>query len=275
MERGWAWAGRARATRARAAHTIGRSAVSNQASPSARRVLVTGASRGIGRAVALELAREGFDLALNYVSSADAARAVQQEIETLGRRAMLLPFDVADRAAARGALESDVKERGAFWGVVLNAGRTRDGLFAAMDDAAWDDVLRTNLDGFFNVVRPLVMPMVRLRSGGRIVAVSSVSGVRGNRGQVNYSASKAGLIGAARSLALELASRGITVNCICPGFVRTDMLAGLDAAVIEARVPLGRLGEPEEVAALARFLFGERAAYLTGQAIGVDGGLSA
>jgi 3-oxoacyl-[acyl-carrier protein] reductase len=240
----------------------------------AKRVLVTGASRGIGRATALELARRGFELCLNYRSSESAASEVAARIEGAQGRARLLAFDVADAAAARAALEADVAAHGAFWGVVLNAGITADGPLATMKPGEWSAVLRTNLDGFYNVLQPLIMPMVRLRDGGRIVTLGSVSGVLGNRGQVNYSASKAGLAGATRALARELAKRAITVNCVAPGFIRTDMLAVLPADELAELVPLRRLGTPEEVAALVGFLFSEEAGYITAQVLGIDGGMT-
>ncbi|MEB2344000.1 MAG: 3-oxoacyl-ACP reductase FabG [Deltaproteobacteria bacterium] len=238
-----------------------------------RRVLVTGASRGIGRAIALRLARDGFAVTIHHRDNPERAAAVHQEILDGGGTARMLRFDVSDRETTGRELEGDVEAHGAYFGIVCNAGTHADAAFPAMSGEAWDRVLRTNLDGFFNVVRPLVMPMVRLREGGRIVTISSVSGVAGNRGQVNYSASKAGLIGATRSLALELARRSITVNSVAPGLIATEMIAGAPVEEITKLIPMRRIGTPEEVAGVVGFLFSSDASYVTGQVIGVSGGL--
>ena len=238
-----------------------------------RRVLITGASRGIGRAIALQLARDGFEVVINYRSRTEAAEKAQATIRELGGEATLLPFDVADREAARESLEATVAAEGPFFGVVSNAGVHADAAFPALRGEAWDRVLRTNLDGFYNVLHPLVMPMVRAKQGGRIVSIASASGVMGNRGQVNYSASKAGLIGATRSLALELAKRRITVNAVAPGLIDTEMVEGIPAEEIARMIPMRRLGTPEEVAAVVAFLFSDGASYVTGETISVNGGL--
>jgi 3-oxoacyl-[acyl-carrier protein] reductase len=238
-----------------------------------RRVLVTGASRGIGRAVALALARDGFDLALGYLRGKTEAEAVAREIAALGREASPLCFDVSDRVASAEAIGADIESRGAYWGAVSNAGITADGPFPGLSGESWDRVLRTNLDGFYNVLRPLVLPMVRARRGGRIVTLSSVAGIAGNRGQTHYAASKACLIGATKSLALELATRQITVNCVAPGWIETEMLAGTDLAALAARVPLQRLGAPADVAAAVGFLFSSGAGYITAQVLSVNGGI--
>lgn len=239
-----------------------------------RRVLVTGSSRGIGRAIAAALARDGFAVTVHCRSRVDEAEKVRQEIVDAGGHADVLAFDVADRAAAREALEGVVEQHGAYYGIVCNAGIARDNAFPAMPPEDWDDVVRTSLDGFYNVVHPLVMPMVRARRGGRIVTIASVSGVIGNRGQVNYSAAKAGVIGATKALAVELASRRITVNCVAPGLIATEMLEGVPVDEALKLVPMGRVGEAREVAAAVSFLVSDAASYVTRQVLGVNGGIA-
>ncbi len=237
-------------------------------------VLVTGSSRGIGRAIALRLAQAGYDLVVHCRARRVDAEGVAEEIAEYRQSARVLQFDIADRAACKAALEADVAAHGAYYGVVCNAGLTRDAAFPALSDSDWDDVLRTNLDGFYNVLHPLIMPMIRRRAAGRVVCITSVSGMIGNRGQVNYSASKAGIIGAAKALAVELAKRKITVNCVAPGLIDTDML-GEDVPVeqIMAMIPAGRSGTPEEVAAAVQFLLSADAGYITRQVLAVNGGL--
>ncbi|WP_267223166.1 3-oxoacyl-ACP reductase FabG [Dyella silvae] len=237
-------------------------------------ILVTGSSRGIGRAIAMRLATVGHDIVLHCRSRRDEALAVQEAIHALGRQARILQFDIADRAACAAALEADVAAHGAYYGVVCNAGLTRDGAFPALTEDDWDQVLRTNLDGFYNVLHPLVMPMIRRRAPGRIVCITSVSGLIGNRGQVNYSASKAGVIGAAKALAVELAKRRITVNCVAPGLIDTDMLdAELPLDEILAMIPMQRMGTPDEVAGAVQYLMSPEAGYVTRQVLAVNGGL--
>ena len=237
-------------------------------------ILITGSTRGIGRAAALALAQDGFDIVVHGRSRMADAEAVAEQIRALGRQARVLQFDVADRAECRRALEADIEAHGAYYGVVLNAGLTRDNAFPALEDEDWDRVLRTNLDGFYNVLHPLIMPMIRRRAPGRIVCMASVSGLIGNRGQVNYSASKAGLIGAAKALAVELAKRKITVNCVAPGLIDTEILdENVPVEEILKTIPAQRMGLPEEVAHAVRFLMSEHAAYITRQVIAVNGGL--
>ncbi len=238
-----------------------------------RTILVTGASKGIGRAVAIRLARAGFHLVAHYHSDRTGAETALEEIRQVGGDGRLISFDIADRDGCRRTLEADIAEHGAYYGVVLNAGIARDNAFPAMEDSDWDDVLGTNLDGFYNVLRPLVMPMVSARKGGRIVTLSSVSGIAGNRGQVNYSAAKAGIIGATKALSIELAKRAITVNCVAPGIIETQMTAGLPVEEIAKMVPLRRLGRVEEVAGTVAFLCSDEAAYITRQVISVNGGM--
>lgn len=238
-----------------------------------RRVLVTGGSRGIGRAICLALARDGFDLAVNYRSNAAAAAEVASAVEDLGRVAQPLGFDVGDREACATALAADVEANGPYYGVVCNAGVRADAPFPSIKAEDWDRVLRTNLDSFYNVLQPLTMPMIRARRGGRVVAITSLAGLTGNRGQVSYSASKAGLIGAAKSLSQEVAKRNITVNCVAPGLIETEMLEGVSIDALAGMIPMQRLGKPEEVAAVVSFLFSSGAAYITGQTISVNGGM--
>jgi len=242
-------------------------------SPTPRQVLVTGASGRIGRAIALRLAQDGFHVTVHCLRQVEEARALCEAIVAAGGRADWMAFDVADRGEALRQLEAKVAADGPFYGIVCNAGITRDGAFPALSGEDWDQVLGVGLDGFFNVVQPLVLPMVKTRKGGRIVCISSVSGVVGNRGQVNYSAAKAGLIGAAKALAVELATRGITVNCIAPGLIESELV---DDTVLERAlqaIPMNRVGRPEDVAAAVAFLFSDDAGYITRQVLGVNGGL--
>jgi 3-oxoacyl-[acyl-carrier protein] reductase len=238
-----------------------------------RQVLVTGASGRLGRAIALRLARDGFHVTAHCHRRVGEAQAVCAAITAAGGSADWIAFDVTDREEAQRQLEAWVAARGAFYGIVCNAGITRDGAFPALSGEDWDQVLGVGLDGFFNVVHPLILPMIKTRRGGRIVCVSSVSGVVGNRGQVNYSAAKAGLIGAAKALAVEVASRGITVNCVAPGLIESEMV---DETVLERAlqaIPMDRVGQPEDVAAAVAFLCSDGANYITRQVLGVNGGL--
>lgn len=241
---------------------------------SPRSILVTGSSRGIGRAIAERLAGSGYEVVLHCRGNVTAAEAVRDAIQATGRpRPRLLRFDIADREECARAIAADIEAHGAYYGIVCNAGLARDGAFPALSDEDWDAVLRTNLDGFYNVLHPAIMPMIRRRAPGRVVTLSSVSGVTGNRGQVNYSASKAGIIGATKALAVELASRRITVNCVAPGLIRTDMMNDAPVEEVLKTVPMGRVGEPAEVAGVVNFLMSEEAAYITRQVIGVNGGM--
>ena len=240
----------------------------------AERVLVTGSGKGIGRAIALQLAKDGFDLAIHCRSDKASAEQVVDEVKALGQQASLLVFDVSDREAARQAIEQDIADKGAYYGAVCNAGITRDGAFPSLTEDDWDSVLQTNLGGFYNVLHPLIMPMIQQRRGGRVVTIASVSGIAGNRGQVNYSASKGGVIAATKALSLELAKRKITVNCVAPGPIETDMTGELEhEKEILSMIPMRRAGKPEEVAGLVGYLFQPSAAYITRQVFSVNGGL--
>lgn len=237
-------------------------------------VLVTGSSRGIGKAIAQRLARDGYTVVVHCRSRREEADAVANGIVADGGQARVLQFDIAERNATSAALLADIEAHGCYYGVVANAGVARDTAFPAMTGEEWDQVLGTNLDGFFNVLNPLVMPMVQRRKPGRIVTMASVSGLVGNRGQVNYSAAKAGIIGATKALALELAKRSITVNCVAPGLIETDMIEDVPMEEALKMIPARRVGRPHEVAAAVSYLMSEDAGYVTRQVLSVNGGLA-
>ncbi|MDR2096820.1 MAG: 3-oxoacyl-ACP reductase FabG [Treponema sp.] len=237
-----------------------------------KKVLITGASRGIGRAIALAAAEAGYYLIAHYHRNEEAARSLLNEVNSKGGNIELVRFDIADRAECRERLEGLTAAHGALWGIICNAGICADNAFPALTGENWDSVIHTNLDGFYNVLQPLMMPICRKKQG-RIITIASASGIIGNRGQVNYSASKAGIIGASKALAVELASRSITVNCIAPGIIETDMVQGLPLDAALPLIPMKRMGKPEEVAALAVFLLSGAASYITRQVISVNGGL--
>ena len=238
-----------------------------------KRVLVTGASGGIGKATAYKMASQGFAVAVHYRSGKEAADKIVKDIQADGGSALALQFDIADREATRAAIEADIEHNGAYYGVICNAGVTRDNAFPAMTGEEWDGVVHTNLDGFYNVLHPVIMPMIRLRQGGRIVTLSSVSGLMGNRGQTNYSASKAGIIGATKALAIELGKRKITVNCVAPGVIETGMIEGAVADEAKKMIPLGMFGDVEDVANTIGFLVSDEARYISRQVISVNGGM--
>jgi len=238
-----------------------------------KKVLVTGASRGIGRAIALAVSDAGYRVTAHYNKGKEAAEALQKEILQKGGKVELIQFDVSNRDECQEKLEKWSEENGAFWGIICNAGISADDSFPGMSGEYWDSVLRTNLDSFYNVLHPLMMPICRKKKG-RIITISSVSGIIGNRGQVNYSAAKAGIIGATKALATELASRSITVNCIAPGIIETEMIRNVPLDMVLPSIPMGRIGKPEEVASLTVFLLSESASYITRQVISVNGGMA-
>ena len=240
-----------------------------------RTVLVTGASKGIGKAIAYKLALDGFDIVIHYHSDKQGALETKKIIEQSDQKARLIQFDVSNTDQCQQIIEEDIEQHGAYYGVVNNAGIIRDGAFPALTQDDWKEVIHTDLDSFYNVLHPCIMPMIGLRNGGRIVVISSISGIVGNRGQVNYSAAKAGVIGAAKALALELAKRKITVNCIAPGLIDTGILDIEPIALKEAMsmIPLKRMGHVDEVAGLASYLMSDNAAYITRQVISINGGM--
>src|SRR5690606_26037980 len=238
-----------------------------------QRVLVTGASRGIGKACALNLAQSGYAITVHYRSGHAEAEAVAAEINASGGTAQLLQFDVRDRAQVNDVLLADIESNGAFYGVVCNAGIAADNAFPALSGEQWDSVIHTNLDAFYNVLNSLIMSMIRLSQGGRIFTLSSGSGLIGNRGQVNYSAAKAGIIGATKALAIELAKRNITVNCIAPGVIETEMTENIFREEALKMIPMQRFGQVEDIAATVNFLMSDAAGYITRQVISVNGGM--
>lgn len=237
-----------------------------------KKVLVTGASGGIGRAIALDVAKAGYYVICHYNRGQEKAEKLLEEIKNSGGQGELVQFDITDREDCRTKLSALTVKHGALWGIVSNAGVAKDNTFAGLSGNEWDSVVHTNLDSFYNVLNPLVMPLCRKKKG-RIITIASVSGIMGNRGQTNYSASKAGIIGATKALAMELASRSITVNCIAPGLIETDMIKDAPMDMILQTIPMKRAGKPSEVSALALFLLSEEAGYITRQVISVNGGL--
>ena len=236
-----------------------------------KEVLITGSSRGIGRAAAILLAQNGYNVVLHCNKNIDKAKEVQQEI---GQNSRILQFDISNREETKRVLLDDIEKNGVYYGIVLNAGIAKDNVLPAMEDNEWDSVINTNLNGFYNVIKPLIMPIIQSKKKNRIIALSSVSGITGNRGQMNYSASKAGIIGAVKALSLEVAKRGITVNCVAPGVIESDMTIDLPKEQVINMIPMKRFGKPEEVAAVINFLMSESASYITGQVISVNGGMA-
>jgi 3-oxoacyl-[acyl-carrier protein] reductase len=236
-------------------------------------ILVTGASSGIGRAIALRLAQDGYQVVVHYAQNRKGAELTKSEINEASGHSRLISFDMTDEFETRKAIEADIDTHGAYYGVVCNAGVTLDGVFPMLSGEDWRQVIDVNLNGLYNVLHPIVMPMVKRRKAGRIVTISSLSGLMGNRGQVNYSASKAGIIGASKALALELAKKKITVNCVAPGLIESEMTENLPLEKIIDSIPVGRIGKPAEVAALVAFLCSPDAAYITRQVVSVNGGM--
>ncbi len=238
-----------------------------------KQVLITGSSRGIGREIALYLAQNGYDIVLHCNSNIQKAQEVLSEVKSLGTNGRILQFNLNNREECNKILSDDIEKNGVYYATVLNAGINHDVVFPSMEDSDWDSVINTNLGGFYNVLKPIVMPMITERMKGRIVTMSSVSGLRGNYGQVNYSASKAGIIGASKALALELAKRKITVNCVAPGVIESDMTKDLPIDEVKKLIPMKRFGKAKEVASLVNYLLSKDAGYITGQVISVNGGL--
>ncbi|MCK5818121.1 MAG: 3-ketoacyl-ACP reductase FabG2 [Psychromonas sp.] len=238
-----------------------------------RSVLITGASKGIGQAIAVKLAEDNFVIIVHYMSDKQGALETLGRINLVGGRARILQFDIRDRKQCRDVIEQDIEQHGAYYGVISNAGVTNDAAFPAMTGEGWDGVVHTNLDAFYNVIHPCIMPMLQLRKGGRIVTLASVSGLVGNRGQTNYSAAKAGIIGATKALALELAKRKVTVNCVAPGLINTGMVSDEVKTHALPLIPLRRMGEAAEVAGLVSYLMSDVASYVTRQVISINGGM--
>lgn len=247
--------------------------MNQSSSESLRWILVTGASAGIGRAIALRLAADGFGVVAHYGRNQAAGEETRNRILGAGGVSRLISFDISNTDQCRQEIEKDIAVNGAYYGVVCNAGILHDAAFPMLSDDNWKTVIDTNLNGFYNVLQPAVMPMIRRRTGGRIVTLSSVSGLMGNRGQANYSAAKAGIIGASKALAVELAKRKITVNCVAPGLIETDMTDHPHLAEAVKAIPMQRMGQPEEVAALVSFLCSNDASYITRQVLAVNGGM--
>lgn len=235
-------------------------------------VLITGASRGIGKECALYLSENGYDIVISYNKNKENALEVQKIIENKGKKARILQFDVSNREQTKNTLLKDIEENGVYYGVILNAGIAKDNPLPIMEDSEWDSVINTNLNGFYNTIRPIIMPMIQNKKG-RIVGMSSISGLIGNRGQINYSASKAGIIGAIKALSREVAKRNITVNCVAPGVIETDMTNDVPFDLIKDTIPMRRMGKPKEVASAVNYLLSEDASYITGQVISINGGM--